>query len=62
MSVIWKKTLETILEHPLKKGCLINAPDDKEKTFVSKNIDIFNPKLKDSEKLYFEYEKVLGIP
>lgn len=62
MSVIWKKTLETIEEHPLKKGCLTNTPDGKENIIVSKNVDTYNPKLKDSEKLYFECGKLLGIP
>lgn len=60
-SVPWKKTTETVVEHPFKKGCLTNTHDGKEH-YVSKNIEIHSPKVKDSEKSSFECEKVFEIP
>lgn len=63
VSVTWKKTPETKVEqHPFKKRCLANTLAGRENVIVSRTLDSHNPKLKDSEKSYFECEKVLGIP
>lgn len=57
-----EENAETILEHPLnKKDCLTNIADCRENIMLSKAYRHLQ-KLKDSEKLYFEYGKVLRIP